>query len=445
MVRPPLSLPVHLALLAIIASRMRISSAQLVGTLSSNPAQPQLIDLVVTNPTDVNISVLAWNNIFDTARPFNLMIVDGSGATIPTRTTHVTNAGMDFDDLLDLKPGQNFTRQVSLDHYLMPEVGQPASNASAVIMVQTAFQGLVDHDGVYNIDPAAAVQRDGNGALVALGNLSKANLTSITLQMEALRTSIAIPDGPRASNVRREELWNRGMIVQGEDCSSEDRDWLEQGIKDAGLLALSGIKAIDAAPKTEVVNAQPHPYPWWFGRFAYDHHFGIRIKELLTRLNGMATRTSSHQMFVRCATPTDEICVLDKTEGYAFNDPSSFNTKVVVVCRLGLDLPWNMWPCTGPSGSNGDSIGSLVAHEAMHDQSLTGFTAFPRSQGEIYGEAPAHQYAIEPIGRPDVPDSRPDLNPDNYAFFLSHSWDVGYGPLPWSGPVCLNYFSAPGK
>ena len=176
---------------------VRLTTAQLSGTLTSSQTDNEIIKVVVTNESKENVSVRSWNNVFDTRALSNPFMVKGSnGSHVPIGGSNIMSAAMNNDHPFDLVPGSNFTREFSLTNYIINLPGRPATTELVNITRPSICHGLVGHNGSYQIRPHADLRYDDSDNLIGLGDFAKANLSTITLSTNHLQLLVSVPGGP---------------------------------------------------------------------------------------------------------------------------------------------------------------------------------------------------------------------------------------------------------
>lgn len=119
-----------------------LSAAQLSGTLTSNPTDLGNMTATVTNPTNQNISVLAMNNLFDTAhRSLPVVLTQPNGTILRSFASTLHYDGIYVDDFLLLGPNQTFTRNFHLKEYVAPGVNW--TSVSLHVRLPETVQGLL--------------------------------------------------------------------------------------------------------------------------------------------------------------------------------------------------------------------------------------------------------------------------------------------------------------
>ncbi|KAI9825424.1 MAG: hypothetical protein M1832_001154 [Thelocarpon impressellum] len=437
------------AVLGLLVAILRPSSAQLIGTLTSVPKLPEMVKVDVTNAGTGNVAVLAWNNVFDNktiSRPF--IITDGSGAEVLTRGGHVRYAGITNDHLINLAPKETFTRQFNVTKHLASLPNAPATTKAISIDLPHEFLGLVDHTGDYRINPAANAQLDPSGNFIGLGDLPKAGLVPIILQSKPLNLTVNIPAGQVTDKpirgdkplATRGERQGRSGMYPWTDCQGTNLTRAMLAINDSALIARAGINAVKSL-KTGEESPVAHPYPWWFGKDSKTDISRTRVASVLEHLQDSAEANGGTIISVRCE-DTSGVCNPGNVLAYHNIDQDNGVDSIFFCPKTLKSMPENIFPCTDKSGAagNGYSLGGLLVHEAMHVAPLTGINMAPRSSlmnKETYGAGPAHQLAVD--------NPKAYLNPDNWHFMASHSWDLGFGEGPWTGKPCLDKFSKPGE
>ena len=407
-----------ICIVAIAALSLHLVSAQLNCTLAFDPEHPELINATITNTHSGNISVLAWNNIFDTehnnSRTFTLKDAI-NGSSLPAAGMHLNHLSMTNTDLLDLWPGASFTRQFNLLDYIGPNwatAGQ-ATNMSIDVSLPPTFRGLKDHNGTYRVNPlAAGVFTE---QLSQAGNLSSANLTDITMSCSPLRVNLHLPALPGLR--RRGDVY--GVVNTG-DCGSPYSNSINYSLVDANNLALAGF---------DVATHDPSDIP--FSYFFNANDAGT-VSRVLSDVSDSILHGFGPRINAQC---TDWAQVCSSTVGgYAFS-PSWFQIligfqwyPIIVMCPAGLGLPRNAEPCSAqpndPLGSV--TLGHVMLHEITHIQGLVGIDI-----GDInYGAVNCHDLVT------GSSKGQPTRNADCYAFLGNWAWSLGLAGVPYTGPIC---------
>lgn len=142
--------------LILLLSHLSLSIAQLTGRITRCNHDPDLITAVITNTHTRHVTVLKHNTIFDTSHPaVPFRITDVAGTRLPMGTSHLFYSGVGREDFLDMAPGTNFTREFNLTEYVVLEPKGSERLQTIEISLPSAFRGLKDHDGVYDVHPAA--------------------------------------------------------------------------------------------------------------------------------------------------------------------------------------------------------------------------------------------------------------------------------------------------
>ncbi|KAI9671934.1 MAG: hypothetical protein M1817_002335 [Caeruleum heppii] len=423
-----------------------LSAIKLTGNLLSNSEHPEIVEIQVVNKGDTAVSVLAWNNVFDTrhmSKPFD--IVDENGADILLGSSHIRYAHIIKDDFVVIAPGGgHFMRSINLTEYVINMPGQPASQNSALLSLPSAVSGFNGDAATSTFPEAVQVQWSTNdtesSAPVASipGSIAPTSLSKISLASSPLRLNVTVPAGaPLPELAKRASV---GMMVNLTECTGDVLDKARDGVRDAGRLALAAQHSMKAYAQADPKPAE-HPFPYWFGSECIRHQ--ERIANILDRVQSSAQSTGGAPIVVQCRAETDrrpnhqpncEPHIL----GFHMFDHAR-GVPNIVLCPEGQRLRSNLWPCSTPApGSAGDTIGALVLHEALHVPTLVGMNFSPRDDAgtrEVYKPGPAHNLVVN--------GGDPLKNPDNYAYLSSFSWDLGYGGAPWEGDSCLDHFQPP--
>jgi len=411
--------------LILLLSHLSLSTAQLTGTLTRCNHDRNLIMAVITNTHTRHVSVLKHNTIFDTSHlslPFR--IIDAAGTRLPIGM-RLFHTGVSREDFLDLAPGGNFTREFNLTEYVALEPKGSERFQTIEISLPSAFRGLKDHDGVYDVH-SAAKERLIDGQL-RLGDVSKVNLASISHTSVPFQITLSVPIPARRSRLKtRESMFPQFTIPSGVQlvpghCIPADAAKVSTGMLHASYLAGA---ALNAASKFSQL-----PFNFFFPGNQVTANI---VAGVMTRVI-QAQQGQGPHILVTCRDIRTK-CVrnhLKVIHGYLVH--GHFPTPIMVLCPGGLALPFNPPPCSTAPGTF--SIGQLILHELTHDPAISGpglkiDDAFPEVQdaGEV-GVA--------------VRQGRDTTNIANaYSFLGSWAWDLGLGGQPWNEQkTCLERFS----
>lgn len=412
--------PTILLLLSI--SHLCPTTAQLSGALTRCAHAPDLITATITNTHTRHVSVLKHNTLFDTSHlsvPFTL--TDAAGTRLPLDGfSRIFYSGVSQADFLDLAPGANFTRDFNLTEYVALEPERSERFRTIRISLPAAFRGRKDHDGVYDVHPAAE-GRVIDGQL-RFGDVVKANLTPISHASAPFEITLALPARRRSS--RRAKNHRRqippGLQVITQQCNPGDAAKAATGILHASYLAGAALNAASA-----------------FGSVPFNYFFpsnyrtaGI-VAGVMNRVIA-SQRGQGDPIGITCKDVAKH-CQANRIQvntGYAVQDPSNARTPIIVLCPAGLALPPNPPPCSQAPGTH--TIGWLVLHEMAHIQSISGpgvdvFDETGQLASQVGDAVKAGQ------------DTTTDANA--YAFLGSWAWDLGLGGPPWNQKqVCLERF-----
>lgn len=228
-------------LIVLLLSHLSISTAQLMGKLTRCNHDPNLITAVITNTHTRHISVLKHNTIFDTSHlSVPLKVTNAAGTRMPMGMSHLLYSGVGRDDFLDLAPGGNFTRELNLTEYVALEPEESKRLQTIEISLPSAFRGLKDHDGVYDVHPAAEGRLiDGQ---LRFGDVSKANLTSISHTSVPFQITLSVP-ARRSRLASRQAPVSGGLQLAVQQCTPRDAAKASTGMLLASSLAGAALNA----------------------------------------------------------------------------------------------------------------------------------------------------------------------------------------------------------
>jgi len=405
-------------LIVLLLSHPSLSTAQLIGRLTRCNHDPNLITAVITNTHTRHVSVLKHNTIFDTSHlsvPFK--ITDAAGTRLPMGASRLFYSGVGREDLLDLVPGGNFTRELNLTEYVALEPEESKRLQTIEISLPSAFRGLKDHDGVYDVHPAAEGRLiDGQ---LRFGDVSKANLTSISHTSVPFQITLSVP--ARRSRVEtRQAPVPGGLQLLVHQCTPRDAAKADTGMLHASYLAGA---ALNAAAKFSDV-----PFNFFFppNLGAANIVAGVMNRVIQSHLG------QGPPIHVTCIDFANQ-CKANRMQvipGYVAQYPG-FTPPTIALCPTGLSLPPNPTPCSVRPGAF--SIGLVLLHELLHVRSISGPGL--NVEDEVGGAAQNVGDAVK-AGRDTTTDA------SAYAFLGSWAWDLGLGGPPWNQQkVCLERFS----
>lgn len=232
------------SILALLLTQLSSSTAQLIGSLTRCDHDPDLITAVITNTHARHISVLKHNTIFDTSHlsvPF--AITDASGTRLSLGGfSHLFYSGIAQEDFLDMAPGVNFTRHLNLTDYVALEPEGSDRFRTIRIFLPSAFQGLKDHNRIYDVHSAADGQTINDQ--LRLSKVSKADLTSISHASAPFQITLPSPSHRRRPKTRRDPAGiPAGLQVISNLCNPSDAAKASTGILHASYLAKAALNA----------------------------------------------------------------------------------------------------------------------------------------------------------------------------------------------------------
>ena len=334
--------------------------------------------------------------------------------------SHLFYSGVDQEDFLDLAPGGNFTRQFNLTNYVALEPKWSERHQTIKILLFSAFRGLKDHDGVYDVHPAAK-ERFIDGQL-RLGDISKVNMTSISHTSVPFQITLSVPT--RRSRLKtRDSIFPQFPIPSGLQllpghCTSAEAAKASTGMLHASYLAGAALNAAS--------NFSDLPFSFFFpgNQVTANIVAGVMTRVIQAQLGqGPQIFVTCQDLLTRCVRNRHKVIL-----GYLVQYRSSPAT--IVLCPTGLALPFNPPPCSAAPGTI--SIGTVVLHEMAHAPAIagTGLTV-----DDAFQDAAEVGVAVR-SGK----DTTTDANA--YAFLGSWAWDLGLGGQPWNEQkTCLERFS----
>jgi len=398
---------------------LNLSQAQLIGTISRSFEDLEVITAVITNAGSRHVSVLKHNNVFDTSHmslPFK--VTDSAGNRLPMGGSRIHYSGMSNNDLLDLAPGCNFTRHFNLTDYVDLEPKESETSKTLTISLPSTFRGLKDHDGVYQIHPAAEGRFiDGH---LRFGDFSRANLTGISHSSTPFQLTLTVPArGPRKE---KRQVRSGIQLVSDNGCSIPDAAKLSTAILHASYLAGA---ALNAASKFGDI-----PFNYFFpANFATASKVAGVMGRVIQSQSGQGQPIgiTCKDLRKRCVGTRGQVSPL-VTPAYVMQAVGYHPT--IVFCPAGLTLPTNPEPCSQPPGTV--SIGWDLLHEMVHVQSISGpgLDIFDET-----GDLAIHVGNAVKAGK----DTTTDANA--YSYLGTWSWDLGLGGQPWNEQkTCLDKF-----
>ncbi|MCJ1362830.1 hypothetical protein MMC16_001936 [Acarospora aff. strigata] len=363
------------------------------------------------------ISVLKQNNIFDTSHasmPFKA--TDPAGKDLPMGGGRVFYTGMTKHDLLDLAPGCNFTRHFNLAEYVDLAPQRSHTSKTMTITLPSLYRGLKDHDGAYQIHPAA------EGRVVdgqhRFGDFSSANLTDISHTSTPLHLTLTIP-GSRVRPRRAKRQFQgsvRGIQLMPHTCTAEQGAIVKTGILHAGMIAGAALNAAS--------NFGYDPFKYFFGGDSTTAGIVAGVMNRVIRSQrgqGARIAVDCRDVARACNRPWLVLGYTDQSPGHV---PS------IIICPEGLGLPQNPPPCTEPPGRF--TIGLLMLHEMTHVREISGpdldIVDIAGPTAKDVGDAVARGQNVT-------------TDASAYGYLASFAWDMGFGdPLYGQRKTCLERF-----
>ncbi|KAL8673494.1 MAG: hypothetical protein Q9168_002100 [Polycauliona sp. 1 TL-2023] len=399
--------PSILYLLCVVQLLFHFVASQLLGSITRLDNQYRLV-VSISNPTNDTISILGWNNIFDSATPspIPLVIRDDQGVPLRMATTYAMRAGMNDSDFYHLDPKAPFQRYIDLRSLL--QVVPPGRSGKITVALPGGFTGM-SHTGEWTPPAAAAANFTTNPP--QLGDFSAAQLQDISLTSRRLTLELKFPV---PSNDGIVDSIARNPLVQIQvDDSCRDR---------------KGTDMVDALNDTAnyasaISLAASDQYSSLFGNFFLSPSRGT-----VAAVASLAQKVISDQgpqVGLNC---TDLRRICDRYPnilGYT-TTPANLGPAEMVICPATRKLPRPAQPCSTPAGIR---IGATAAYVVMH-LILTINSIFTDTiTGSVYGSGSCQTLKSSRI-------FATSKNPDSYAQLAIAQYGYGLGGPPYNGTPC---------
>lgn len=392
--------------LAVLSWLFRPSYTQLTGSIT-NPGNPYIVTLRVSNPTENMISVLPWNNIFDNATqlPVVLTVRDDQGAEVQIASTYAMRAGLSSSDLYSLEPGQSFTKVLDVRQFLQSIPSGPSGSHSKVINLSlpSSFRGV---SGTVAIPPKAAASLDSQPP--TLGDFASSGLTDISLRANILQLSLRFP---MYQNLDPSLNAPDDGIQDNNDCKDQNATEMSNALFDAGLYARAVLLAADGRSND-----------------LYTRFFSSLSRQNVSSIAGAAARNihgAGPHVDLYCSDIAN-ICGDPNILGYTFT-PSYLGNAYIVLCPSARALGRAPAPCSAVVP--GAQIGASSSHILFHLLFTLNNVVNSVISNAVYGSLACSQLVNST--------SDPTKNADSFAQLAIAQWAYGLGGPPYHGPSCL--------
>lgn len=401
-----------LSLLSLISSLLQWTLAQLTGNVTS-PGNPYIVTVSITNPSQNTVSVLAWNNVFDstTQLPVLFSVKDDVGNDVQLASTNAMRAGMSNSDLFPLNPGQTFTRVVDIRQIMQNVPSGPSEPLGAglqpkayTVSLPASFKGITATASV----PSEAIAHL-TGDSPTLGNFAAANLEDVTLQANPLRLSSIFPIIGNADPTFTSSA--DGIHVNG-DCAAQNLTDESNALFDTGVYASSLAMA---------ANDSSSPLFRLFFSGA-----SREAVSLIATATANSIRGTGPHVDLYC-TDLQSLCGNLNILGYSFT-PSFLGNAYVVLCPSARALGRAPQPCSNPETRSERS--ASTSHVLFHLLITLNNVVTAVMASSVYGTL-----ACEELSNSTLID--PTKNPDSFAQLAIAHWGYGLGGSPYTGPSCV--------
>ncbi|KAL8780796.1 MAG: hypothetical protein Q9213_006297 [Squamulea squamosa] len=387
------------------------SFAQLTGKITS-PGNKYIYTIEITNPTQTTISVLAWNNIFDslTQLPVLFDVRDDEGSIVPLASTNVMRASMSSNDFYSLAPQEVFSRTIDIRQIMQnlpsgPSAPQGAGLGDKIFTVTplAAYKGVIG-------DASAVVAAVANfqSSPKTLGDMAKSNLQDITVMSTTQRFSNVFPLFREADSTY---LGPTDGIHAATDCAAQDLTDISDAIFDAGVYAASLAKAANDSTNTLL------------SRFVFPSANNLQLVSAVAAAAAASINGQGPHVDVYCK-DIQNLCGNPNILGYSFT-PSFLGDAYMVLCPAARTLGRAPAPCqTGSVG--GASTSHVLFHLLMTLNNVVPTVTTSSVNGLVACQDLANSTLIQST-----------RNSDSLAQLALVEWGYGFGGAPYNGGTCL--------
>ncbi|KAL8769462.1 MAG: hypothetical protein Q9209_004523 [Squamulea sp. 1 TL-2023] len=387
------------------------SSAQLTGKTTS-PGNKYIYTIEITNPTETAISVLAWNNIFDslTQLPVLFDVRDDEGNIVPLASTNVMRASMSSNDFYSLAPQEVFSRTIDIRQIMqnLPSgssapMGAGLEDKLFTITPLAAYKGVIG-----DASAVVAAVANFNSSPKTLGDMAKSNLQDITVTSTTERFSNVFPLFREADSTY---LGPTDGIHAATDCAAQDLTEISDAIFDAGVYAASLAKAANNSTNTLLP------------QFVFPSANNLQLVSTIAAAATASIHGQGPHVDVYCQ-DIQNLCGTANILGYSFT-PSFLGDAYMVLCPAARALGRAPAPCqTGSVG--GASASHVLFHLLMTLNNVVPTVTTASINGLVACQDLANSTLIQPT-----------RNPDSLAQLAVVEWGYGFGGAPYNGGTCL--------
>ena len=385
-----------------------LTTSQLVGSITQSTQNPYELLVLIRNPTNQTISILAWNNVFDygVPLPVSLAILDDQGHHIRMATMYAMRAGMSNTDFHHLESDAVLSRGIDLRSLI--QVVPEGRSGNITVALPGGFKGT-SHTENWTVPAAAMANLSADPP--RLGDFSAAGLQDISLSAQRLALELNFPIFDDDGVVNPKPYDPIGGIEIDKSCP------VLNGTSMADILSSTGIYAnsISLAAKDR-------------SSALFANYFLSRGRQTVQRVASSVQKAISGegpQIGVYCL---DAFSVCGRNPnilGHTFT-PFNLRPAEVVMCSTARRLPRVPWPC---SSHPGKQIGATATHVLLH-LILTINSMFPNViTGSVYGSGSCQLLKNSHI-------LATEKNPDSYAQLAMAQWEYGLGGRPYNGKPC---------
>lgn len=398
----------HYRLLCVVSALFcSLSYAQLTGSITS-PGNPFIITIAINNPSNENINILRWNNVFDDRLfiPPSFTVKDDRGNDSPFATTYAVRSGITNNDFHTLEPGQNFTRIYDLRQFLQDIPSGPTRYGpkSIQIIPPTTFQGIMSSAPLNIPKEAAADLSHGN-----LGQYSAAGLKSISLLAAPYNVQLNFPVYQNSRHTVSSP--SDGVKLDSGTCTGANATNLTNYILDAGVYA-------DAAHSAAADLAST--------LFALFFPISQRISvQIAAKFAALTLRGNGPRVDAYCSDLQGLCDAEGSILGYSFT-PSFMGSSYVVLCPAAMQLGRASESCSLPFKKQI----SASASQVMFHLVMTVNNAINSVIGNNY----YGPQAVLQLSNSTTVDAT--KNADSYAQLAVAQRTYGEGSTAHSGPNC---------